>query len=35
MSLEYCVEEGGTRGERLGLRKDSRVVSQMGENLAP
>jgi hypothetical protein len=20
-SLEYCVEEGGTIGERLGLRK--------------
>jgi hypothetical protein len=25
---------GGIRGERLGLRKDSRAVSQRGENLA-
>jgi hypothetical protein len=33
MSLEYCMEEGGTRGERLGLRKESHTVSQRGENL--
>jgi hypothetical protein len=34
MSLEYCMEEGGTRGEILGLRKESCAVSQRGENLA-
>jgi hypothetical protein len=34
MSLEYCMEEGGTRGKRLGLRNESHVVSQRRENLA-
>jgi hypothetical protein len=34
MSLEYFIEEGGTRGERLGLRKESHAVSQRGEDLA-
>jgi hypothetical protein len=33
-SLDYCVEEGGTTGKRLGLGKDSCTVSQRGENLA-
>jgi hypothetical protein len=32
--LENCVEEGGIRGERSGLRKESGKVSQRGEDLA-
>jgi hypothetical protein len=32
-SLEYCAEEGGTRGERMGLGKENHIVSQRGENL--
>jgi hypothetical protein len=34
MSLEYCMEEGGTRGEILGLERRVTQVSQRGENLA-
>jgi hypothetical protein len=32
-SLESCVEEGGTKGKRLGLREKIRVVRQKNENL--
>jgi hypothetical protein len=34
MNLQYCIVEEGTRGRRLGLRKESRVVSMTGEELA-
>jgi hypothetical protein len=33
-NLEYCMEEGGTRGEILGLGKESHTMSHRGENLA-
>jgi hypothetical protein len=33
MSLEYFMEEGGRRGERLRLRKEIHIVSQREDNL--
>jgi len=33
-SLEKCIEEGGTRGEILQLRKERCIVSQRGYDLA-
>jgi len=34
MILEYYMEEGGTRGKILGLRKESNGMIHRGENLA-
>jgi hypothetical protein len=33
MSLENFIDEGGTIGEILGLREESRTVRQRGESL--
>jgi hypothetical protein len=33
MSLEYCAVEEGTRGKRVGLRKESFIVRMSGDDL--
>jgi hypothetical protein len=34
LSVIQHIEEGGTRGKTLGMRKESRAVIQSGEDLA-